>query len=90
MRMRLFAVAGFKLKRSAVAIAPDCTPSGHGLRCGLIRIRLVNRKPLGPPFKTHWGSRAMPRAHGHGRINFDFGELISGLIRNDEAALRPP
>ena len=27
----------------------------------------------------------MPRAHGHGRINFDSGELISGLIRNDEA-----
>ena len=25
----------------------------------------------------------MPRAHGHGRINFDSGELISGLIRND-------
>ena len=25
------------------------------------------------------------RAHGHGRINFDSGELISGLIRNDEA-----
>ena len=24
----------------------------------------------------------MPRAHGHGRINFDSGELISGLIRN--------
>ena len=23
------------------------------------------------------------RAHGHGRINFDSGELISGLIRND-------
>ena len=22
------------------------------------------------------------RAHGHGRINFDSGELISGLIRN--------
>ena len=21
--------------------------------------------------------------HGHGRINFDSGELISGLIRND-------
>ena len=27
----------------------------------------------------------MPYAHGHGRINFDSGELISGLIRNDEA-----
>ena len=30
----------------------------------------------------------MPRAHGHGpdgRINFDSGELISSLIRNDEA-----
>ena len=27
----------------------------------------------------------MPRAHGHGRINFDSGELISGLCRNDEA-----
>ena len=25
----------------------------------------------------------MPRAHGHGRINFDSGELISGLSRND-------
>ena len=25
----------------------------------------------------------MPRAHGHGRINFDSGELISGLIHND-------
>ena len=25
----------------------------------------------------------MPRAHSHGRINFDFGELISGLSRND-------
>ena len=28
----------------------------------------------------------MPRAHGHGRINFDSGELISGLI----AMMRPP
>ena len=27
----------------------------------------------------------MPRAHGHGRINFDSGELISGLIRNHGA-----
>ena len=25
----------------------------------------------------------MPRAHGHGRIDFDSGELISGLSRND-------
>ena len=25
----------------------------------------------------------MPCAHGHGRIHFDSGELISGLIRND-------
>ena len=25
----------------------------------------------------------MPRAHGHGRINFGSGELISGLSRND-------
>ena len=25
----------------------------------------------------------MPRAHGHGRINFDSSELISGLRRND-------
>ena len=25
----------------------------------------------------------MLRAHGQGRINFDSGELISGLIRND-------
>ena len=51
---------------------------------------LVNAAPFRPPFKTHKRSRAMPRAHGHGRINFDSGELISGLIRNDEAALRPP
>ena len=73
-----------KLKRSAVAIAPDGVPSGYGLECGLVvRISSVNRIPLCPPSETHWRSRAMPRAHGHGRINFDSSELISGLIRND-------
>ena len=27
--------------------------------------------------------RAIPRAHGHGRLNFDSSELVSGLRRND-------
>ena len=54
------------------------------MRTGLNSLsNLVNVAPFRPPFKTHKRSRAMPRAHAHGRINFDSGELISGLIRND-------
>ena len=48
-----------KLKRSAVAIAPDSMLSGYGLGCFLIQIRSANQMPVRPPFETQFRGRAL-------------------------------
>ena len=67
-----------ELKRSAVAIAPDRMLSGHGLGCVLVQVRAADQTTLCPPSKAHFQK---PRAHGHGQMNFDSGELTHNRLR---------
>ena len=48
-----------KIKRSAVAIAPDSMLSGYGLGCFLVRIRSENQVPVRPSFETNFRGRAL-------------------------------
>ena len=49
-RCKYINVRKIKLKRSAVAIAPDSAFIGYGMGCKLLHVRSVNRISLRQPF----------------------------------------